>query len=352
MNLSADSSLARESAVRHEADVEARRVFDLQHGPLLRGKLLRLQEHEHVLLITMHHIVADAWSLGIFIQEFSELYRAFLDGVPNALPPLPIQYADYAVWQRTSLKSKGLSDQLKFWTNQLADCPTLLELPLDHARPAVQSHQGDSVGFRLNSELTGALKMLSRRTETTLFMVLYAGFSVLLSRLSGQTDVVVGAPVANRQRVEVEGLIGFFVNTLSLRISVDNQSTVGDLLAKVRDITLAAYGHQEVPFEQVVDAVKPIRSLSHSPIFQVALMLNNTPANGDFTLPGLTLSQVSIPRHTSQFDLALSLVDAGDTIAGAWNMPATYLIDPQSTDGSSIFRYCWTAWWTIRIAGR
>ncbi|MEQ1514841.1 MAG: condensation domain-containing protein, partial [Lysobacteraceae bacterium] len=260
---------AREQAVREQVEAEAVVPFDFEQGPLIRGRLLRTSEEEHVLLITQHHIVSDGWSTGVMVREFAALYTAFCAGHEDPLPPLAIQYADYAAWQRDWLQGEELVRQTAFWREHLVGAPALLELPMDRPRPAVQSHVGGTLPFGLSAELTAQLKQLGQRQGTTLFMVLLAGWSLLLSRLSGQDDVVIGTPVANRQRREVEGLIGFFVNTLALRMRVGETASVADLLAQVKDTTLGAFAHQELPFEQVVEAVQPARSLSHSPLFQV-----------------------------------------------------------------------------------
>ncbi|WP_255357132.1 condensation domain-containing protein, partial [Lysobacter sp. Root916] len=259
---------AREQAVREQVEAEAVAPFDFERGPLIRGRLLRAADEEHVLLITQHHIVSDGWSTGVIIREFAQLYAAYSEGRANPLPALDIQYADYAVWQRGWLQGEELERQTAFWREHLVGAPALLELPTDRARPAVQSHVGGTLPFALSAELSARLKQLGQRQGATLFMVLLAGWSLLLSRLSGQDDVVVGTPVANRQRREVEALVGFFVNTLALRVRVGETASVAELLAQVKKATLGAFVHQELPFEQVVEAVQPARSLSHSPLFQ------------------------------------------------------------------------------------
>ncbi|MBT2748500.1 amino acid adenylation domain-containing protein, partial [Lysobacter sp. ISL-42] len=308
---------AQTSAVATQSREEARAPFDLAQGPLIRGRLLRLSEHEHVLLVTQHHIVSDGWSIGVLVKEVSALYDAYRQGQPDPLPPLPIQYADYAAWQRGWLQGETLQRQATYWREQLSGAPAVLELPTDRPRPALQSYAGDRVPVRLSSEVSAQLRALSQRHGTTVFMTLLAGWSVLLSRLSGQSDVVVGSPVANRQRSELEPLIGFFVNTLALRVDLQHQPSVADLLAQVKATTLAAYEHQDLPFEQVVEAVQPARSMSHSPLFQALLSLNNTPDGGGLQLHGLTLSQLDSGQQTAQFDLALSLTDNGNALSGS-----------------------------------
>ncbi|HEX5755017.1 MAG TPA: amino acid adenylation domain-containing protein, partial [Arenimonas sp.] len=299
---------AREQAIVAQAADEADAPFDLSQGPLIRGRLIREADEEHVLLITQHHIVSDGWSIGVIIREFAALYTAFCEGQANPLPPLEIQYADYAVWQRGWLQGEELERQTTFWREHLVGAPALLELPTDRPRPPMQSHVGGTFPLVLPAELGPQLKQLGQRHGTTLFMVVLAGWSLLLSRLSGQDDVVIGTPVANRQRREVEALVGFFVNTLALRVRVGETASVADLLAQVKDTTLGAFAHQELPFEQVVEAVRPARSMSHSPLFQVMLSLDNTPATDDVqSLPGLTLSSVAAEHLVANFDLSLSL---------------------------------------------
>ncbi|MDL5368257.1 condensation domain-containing protein, partial [Xanthomonas sp. NCPPB 2654] len=258
---------AQAAAVAEMSEAEARASFDLSIGPLIRGRLLRLSDQEHVLLVTQHHIVSDGWSIGVLVREVAALYTAFCQGAADPLPALPIQYADYAAWQRQWLQGEVLQAQLDFWRTHLLGAPALLELPSDRPRPAVQRYAGDALDVRLPPELTTALRGLSQRHGVTLFMTLLAGWSALLSRLSGQDDIVVGSPVANRQRAEIEPLIGFFVNTLALRVDLAADPSVAALLAQVKATTLDAYMHQDLPFEQVVEALQPERSLAHSPVF-------------------------------------------------------------------------------------
>ena len=316
-DLSALPEGLRERTVEQCLAAEASEPFDLSTGPLIRGQLLRLREDEHILLVTQHHIVSDGWSLGVLVRELRVLYTVFSRGEADPLPSLGLQYADYAMWQRQCLQGAVLDEQVGFWREQLKGAPVLLELPSERSRPAVQSYAGGSVPVELSSELTGGLRELSRRHGTTLFMTLLSGWSVLLSRLSGQTEVVIGTPVANRQRTEVEGLIGFFVNTLALRVPLHDGPSVSELIARVRQITLEAFAHQDVPFEQVVEVLKPSRSLSHSPIFQVMLALNNTPDAGELSLPGLQLNVLERRVGTSHFDLSLSLTEISGKLLGS-----------------------------------
>ncbi|MEO8378442.1 MAG: amino acid adenylation domain-containing protein, partial [Acidobacteriota bacterium] len=319
-DLSALPAGERAAAIAESTADEARAPFDLSTGPLTRGRLLRLGEDEHVLLVTQHHIVTDGWSIDVMVREFAALYTAFLEGLSDPLPPLEIQYADYAQWQRGWLQGQELTRQVEFWRNHLVGAPALLELPLDRPRPAVQSHAGSTVPVELSPELTANLRELSQRHGVTLFMTLLSVWGSLLSRLSGQDDIVIGTPVANRQRREVENLIGFFVNMLAVRLRFEGKSSVAALLARVKETTLAAFGHQELPFEQVVETVQPRRSLNHSPLTQVTFTWNNlqrAQVDGSMLqLPGLTVETVHRAHETTQVDLQLLLDDAGDVISG------------------------------------
>jgi non-ribosomal peptide synthetase component F/aryl carrier-like protein len=294
---------------------EASAPFDLARGPLIRGCLIRLAHDDHALLVTTHHIISDGWSTGVLVNEFSALYAAFSQGQPDPLPALPIQYADYTVWQRRWIAGEVLQRQLDFWRDHLSGAPAVLELPTDRPRPAVQDYAGAFFGFQLDAELSANLKALSQRHGTTLFMTLLAAWSALLARLSGQSDVVIGALAANRHRAEIEPLIGFFVNTQALRIDLSGLPSVAELLAQVRATALAAQEHQDVPFEQVVEALSPTRSMAHSPIFQAMFSWQNAP-EGRLELPGLQMEPVGVGAPTIKFDLELSLHEAGDCIAG------------------------------------
>ncbi|MDV0440742.1 non-ribosomal peptide synthetase [Xanthomonas sacchari] len=318
---------AQQAEVARLGSDEALVPFDLTSGPLIRGRLLQTADDAYVLLVTQHHIICDGWSIGVLVQEVSVLYAALSQGRPDPLPPLPIQYADYAAWQRQCLQGDALQRQLAFWTAHLRGAPALLTLPTDRPRPAAQSYNGDRVEVRLSMELTAALRALAQRHGATLFMTLLTGWSALLSRLSGQDDVVVGSPVANRQRSELEPLIGFFVNTLALRVDLSADPSVAALLAQVKATTLDAYAHRDLPFEQVVEALQPERSLDHSPVFQAMLALNNTPRGGDLQLPGLALSALPTVRQSAQFDIALSLSDDPDHGLSGSAIYATDLFD-------------------------
>jgi amino acid adenylation domain-containing protein len=307
----------REQALARLSAAEANTLFDLAAGPLIRGQLIRLADDEHILLLTQHHVISDGWSMGILVREVSVLYAAFSQGQPDPLPPLAIQYADYASWQRQWLQGDTLHQQIDFWRSHLEGAPALLELPADRPRPAVQSHAGGRVALTIPAELAAGLRSLAQRHGATLFMTLLGGWSILLARMSGQDDLVIGTPVANRQRTEVEALIGFFVNTLALRVQLGEDPSVAQLLDQVKARTVAAYSHQDLPFEQVVEALRPPRSMSYSPLFQVMLSLDNMPSGGELSLPGLTLAPVESSHHTTHFDLSLSMSDQGDAIGGA-----------------------------------
>ncbi|HET8773600.1 MAG TPA: amino acid adenylation domain-containing protein, partial [Thermoanaerobaculia bacterium] len=309
----------REALVASLAAEEAAAPFDLENGPLVRGRLLQLAAGEHVLLITQHHIVSDGWSINVMVREVAALYSAFRRGESDPLPALEIQYADYGQWQRERLAGEALARQTGFWKEHLTGAPALLRLPLDRPRPAVQSHTGDRVPFLLPAELAADLRAFSQRHGVTLFMTLLSAWGLLLSRLSGQQDVVIGTPVANRPRRELESLIGFFVNTLALRLRLEDRPSVAALLAQAKETTLAAFAHADLPFEQVVEAVQPQRSLSHSPLFQSVFAFNNTNTSGEnvLTLPGLTLAPVKSSDETTHFDLSLSMAEGNGELAGA-----------------------------------
>jgi len=269
----------REAEIRRMTREEAGAGFDLSRGPLLRMKVLKLREEEHVALFTMHHIVSDGWSMRILSRELGALYRAYLAGEESPLEELPIQYADFAVWQREWLKGKTLEAELEYWRKQLAGLEDL-DLPTDHPRPVAWSHRGASQRFVVERELTERLRELSRREGVTLFMTLLGGFDVVMSRYSGQEDVVLGTDIANRDRAEIEGVIGFFVNQLVLRVRVSERESISQLLKRVREVCLGAYAHQSLPFEKLVEELQPERDMSRSPLFQAKLILQNMSRDG------------------------------------------------------------------------
>jgi amino acid adenylation domain-containing protein len=311
----------REQEAVRFASEETRRPFDLARGPLMRPLLVKLADEDHIAVATIHHIVGDLWSSTILFQEVAIIYDALTKGRSSPLPELPVQYADYAYWQREYLSGDVLEGQLSYWREQLSGMAPLLELPTDRARPPVQTYAGDSEAFRLSPALSERVRGLAQAEGATLFMVLLAAFKALLFRYSGETDLCVGTPIANRGRSEVEGLIGFFLNTLALRTDLSREPTFRELLRRVREVALESYAHQDVPFEMVVDAVQPERDLSHSPLFQVMFVLQSAPTQRKFQgfdMPGLELSAVDAWMGTAKFDLTLFMVEEGDRLVAAW----------------------------------
>ena len=298
----------REAAVQRLATEEARRPFDLVHGPLMRVTLLRLSDEDHVLLLTLHHIIFDGWSAEVFWRELATLYTAICAGQPLSLPALPLQYADFAVWQAQWLQGEVLEAELAYWKQRLGDNFPHLELPTDRPRPLIQTFQGGRQSLALPVSLTAALKALSQREEATLFMTLVAAFQTLLYRYTGQNDLVVGTPVAGRIRVETEGLLGFFVNTLVLRTDLGGNPRFCELVRRVREVTLGAYEHQDLPFEKLVEALQPVRDLSRNPLVQVVVALE-APQQRVEALRGLTVHRVTIDPGTAKFDLAMVVRD-------------------------------------------
>ena len=311
---------------------EASAPFDLERGPLLRGRLVVMADDHHVLLLTLHHIVSDGWSMGVLTRELMALYQAFSHAQPDPLPPLPIQYGDFAVWQRLWLSGEVLHRQSSYWQQALAGAPALLTLPTDRPRPAQQDYAGSSVEVRLDERLTAGLKALSQRHGTTLYMTLMTAWASLLARLSGQHDLVIGSPVANRTRSEVEGLIGLFVNTLAVRIDTSGELTTEALLARVKRLTLQAQAHQDLPFEQVVEITRPPRSLAHSPLFQTLLTWQDSSAP-TLALGDLALERIIEDSHFAKFDLSLDLGEVQGTIMGALEYAVALF------DASTVRRY-------------
>jgi len=317
LDLCALPATLRGKATYQHAKMEAQRSFDLRRGPLIRVMVLRLSTDEHVLLLTMHHISSDAWSMGVLRAELTALYTAALTGQTPALPELPIQYADYAVWQRRWLTDAVLALHLNYWKAQLADLPAEIALPTDRPRPAVQTFRGMQQPFTLPPELVGALRMLSRQTGATLFMVLLAAFLLLLQRFSGQDDLVIGSPTTGRTRSELEGLLGCFINTLVLRVNLSGIFTFRALLELVRSVCLGAYTHQELPFEKLVEALQPNRDLSRQPLFQVVLNFMQAPEEA-IALPGLTLHLIEAEKELSKYDLTLYIWEDGPGLSGTF----------------------------------
>lgn len=302
-------------ATRQHARDAAAQPFDLETAPLVRGRLLKLAEDDHVLLITMHHIVSDGWSVGIFARDLSAFYKAAVEGRPPQLPDLAIQFGDYAAWQEELLSGPRVDSLIESWRTMLDGASPLLTLPTDRPRPRRQSFNGAAERFDLPAELTAALKEIGRRYDATLLMTLITAFGVLLGRLAGQTDVVVGTPVANRNRSELEPLIGFFVNLLPLRVRFDDSPTFAELLKRVRETALDAYSGQDMPFERLVEALAPARDLAHSPLFQTMLNLQNLP-EAKMELPGLVLEPMDQPDRTAKFDLTLTVYEADGRLEG------------------------------------
>ncbi len=316
----------REVEVRRLAAEDARRPFDLARGPLLRITLLRLGEEEHVGFLTMHHIVSDGWSTGILIREMAVLYEAFSAGRFSPLPELPIQYADFADWQRHWLQGEVLETQLSYWKEQLLDAPSLLELPTDRTRPALQGFEGAHRSLLLPRTVVDALKALSRHEGVTLFMTLLAAFKILLHRYTSQNDLIVGTPIANRNHTEIEPLIGFFVNTLVLRTDLSGNPSFRQLLRRVREVCLAGYSHQDLPFEKLVDELHLERDLSRNPLFQVMFVLNNAlPETVELT--GLTVSAVKGDSETAHVDLTLQISETDEGLMEAALVYNTDLFD-------------------------
>ncbi len=330
VDLSGLPETAREALLPVLVGKEVSRPFDLTRGPLLRGLLLRLAERDHAFAVTLHHIVSDGWSMGVLIREVAALYAAFAESRPSPLPELPVQYADFAVWQTSWLRGEVLEEEIDFWRRRLAGLPPLLELPTDRPRPAVQSYRGTVRPVRLPAGLARQMEALARSEGATLFMVLLAGFQALLARTSRQTDLAVGSPIAGRNRIEIEGLIGFFVNTLVLRGNLTGSPTFRELIDRARETALAAYVHQDVPFEKLVEEIAPERSLTHTPLFQVMLVLQNAPAER-LEIRGLRLLPVEVKGTTAKFDLTLTLAGDDGALAGEIEY-ATDLFDAATVD--------------------
>ncbi|MFO0760430.1 MAG: non-ribosomal peptide synthase/polyketide synthase [Byssovorax sp.] len=321
---------ARIEAARKEAVALVRAPFDLEKGPLLRARLFVLGPNDHALVIAMHHIIADGWSLGVLNRELGTLYAAFRSGRPAELPELQVQYADYAIWQREWMTGEIEALQLAYWTERLSGAPAAIDLPTDRPRPPVPSLRGARKPFTFPADLAQGLKELSRAEGVTLFMVMLAAFDVLLHRYTGQDDIVVGSPIANRGRMETEGLIGFFVNTLVLRNRISGEQTYKELLHHVKDTCLGAYAHENLPFERLVAELSPTRDMSRSPLFQVMLVLQNVPEDA-MSLPGLKLSSLGTESVTAKFDLLMAVVERGSALGGSLEY-ATDLYDPETID--------------------
>ncbi|MFN6572323.1 amino acid adenylation domain-containing protein, partial [Dendronalium sp. ChiSLP03b] len=315
----------RAIALQHESDPtkkveelatqEACKPFDLAHGPVLRIKLWQIAPDEHVLLFAIHHIAADGWSMGVLINELSACYKAISTGSTAQLPELPVQYADFAVWQRQWLTNEVLERQLTYWKQHLTGAPPLLELPTDRPRPAIQTFRGGTEQLQIDSQLTQQLKKLTQESGSTLFMTLLAGFVVLMSRYSGQTDLVIGSPIANRNRTEIEGLIGFFVNSLALRFDLSGEPTFESLLRQVREVTQNAYDNQDLPFEMLVEELQVERNLDRNPLVQVMFALQNAPSS-PWDLPDVKVEGMASGLDSVRLDLEVHLWDAPEGLVG------------------------------------
>jgi amino acid adenylation domain-containing protein len=318
VDLSGLPESVRVAEATRRAEKLAERVLDLANGPLVHVEILRVGPEDHLVQVLMHHIVTDGWSMGLFFVELMALYHGYRAGQPPVLPPLPIDYADYSVWQTRQLTGEALEGKLAHWRERLAGAPALLPLPTDHPRPAVQRFAGAQHRLDFDAALTAGLGELARGHGATLFMALYGLFSALLSRVTGTDDLVVGTPIAGRRHAETEPLIGLFLNTLALRLDLSGDPTAHEILTRARATTLDAYGYQDLPFEMVVDDLQPERSLSHAPIFQVLLVLQNTPVR-DVEVGGLELQAVRVEGTTAKFDLTLTFGERGDLLASRWD---------------------------------
>jgi non-ribosomal peptide synthetase component F len=337
IDLSSLPEAERESSVRRLAAEEASRPFDLAAGPLLRAAVLRVGEREHVALLTTHHIVSDGWSMGVLLRELGALYAAYEAGLASPLQELPVQYADYAVWQRRWLTGEALERQLAYWRAQLSGVEPV-EVAGDRARPAAQTHRGAHATFELDAGVSAGVGALARREGATPFMVLLAGYAALLYRVSGRWDVSVGTPIAGRVRRELEGLIGFFVNTLVVRVRGRGGMSFRELVGEAREACVGAYAHQDVPFDYMVNALNPTRSADENPLYRVSFGLHHRSYVGEgLELPGITVTPLGSSEEmaavdTAQVDLSLNMWEAGDDIGG------TFRYDVSLYDAATIER--------------
>jgi Condensation domain len=316
VNLSELSVDARVHEVTRLAVEEAQIAFDLTQGLLMRASVLQIDDNEAVCLFTLHHIISDAWSTGILVKEWIELYKAFSHGRPSPLSELPIQYADFACWQRQWMQGKVLEDQLAYWKRQLGGASAVLKLPADKPRPHVQSYDGARQSLLLSRILTESIKAFAKRERVTLFTLLLASFYVLLHYYSGQRDILVGTPAVNRSRRETEGLIGFFVNILILRMDLSGNPTFLELLARARDVVVGAYTHQDVPFEKVVKALRPTRSLEQMPLAQVAFLVNNAPFLS-MEVEGLSVRPIEADTVKVRYEMIVHAIETAQGLSVA-----------------------------------
>jgi hypothetical protein len=328
VDLSQLPEAARRERAERLAHDEALRPFDLSRGPLVRVNLWRLADDEHLLLLLMHHIVSDGWSMGVLVREVGALYETFSTGQASRLRALPIQYGDFACWQREWLRGAALDRQLDYWREQLRGAPLLLKLPTDRPRPPVQSARGARLNFRLPSSLSIALDSLIRQEGVTLFIALAATFKTLLHHYTKQQDIIIGSPIANRNRSELEGLIGFFVNSLVLRTRLNGELSFREVLMRVRETALAAFAHQDLPFEKLVEELAVERDVRYNPIFQVWFVLQNSPMP-ELELPGLTFSSVEFEKGVVRHDLRLDFTASTEGLRGSFEY-RTDLFDAQT----------------------
>ncbi|HET6974231.1 MAG TPA: condensation domain-containing protein, partial [Pyrinomonadaceae bacterium] len=303
----------REIEVRHLLVQESNQPFQLSQAPLLRCLLLQTEDEEHVFVLTVHHIAADGWSMGVFVRELAALYESYLEQRPSMLPELPVQYADFAVWQRNWLRGEVFDRLLDYWQEQLKNAPTRLALPADKPRPAVLTYRGSAQYKSIAPELAQSLADFSNREGVTLYMTLLSGLNTLLHYYTGQSDIVIGTDVANRNRGETESLIGFFVNELALRTDLSGNPTFRQLLSRTREVTLGAYSHQDMPFDRLVDALKIERSPAHHPLFQVSFVYQNLPRTS-IDVSSLTISTLPVENTVARFELVLRAWESGQGI--------------------------------------
>jgi hypothetical protein len=311
------TSERQEEEVRRIARDEARKGFDLRRAPLMRMRLLKLSEDQHVALFTIHHIVSDAWSMGVLVREVGALYQAMCEGKDSPLPELEIQYADYAFWQRRYLSGEVLDEHLRYWKRQLGGKLSLTPLGADHPRPLVPSYRGAAISRPLPKSLYAPLRALSRQEGVTMFMVFLSAFKALLYKHTGQEDIVIGTSALNRSRAELEPLIGFFVNTLPLRTDLGGNPRFLELLRRIKEVALGAYAHQEMPFEKIVEEIKPERKLIQMPLFNIVFGMQNAPKE-EARLSGLKITPVTNEQETARFDLTLWITEGAETMKAAW----------------------------------
>ncbi|MGZ4134918.1 MAG: condensation domain-containing protein [Tumebacillaceae bacterium] len=318
IDLSERTEMDRNTELQNFVHQEAHTPFDLTTGPLIRTHLLRLSDEAHALVVNMHHIISDGWSLGVFIRELAALYAAFASDTECELPELPLQYADYSLWQQEWLQGEVLEEQLAYWREKLGGTLPVLQLPTDRPRPEVQTFKGLTRKLMLSRELSDRVHQLCQSEGVTLYMALLTAFKTLMHRYTGLEDVIVGSPIAGRNQEEIENLIGFFVNTLVLRTDLSGQPSYRELLSRVREVSLGAYGHQDVPFEKLVEELQPERSTGISPLFQVVFALSNDQV-GTIACGDLMVEQILIDHNTAKFDLTLGVTDTAEGLELTWN---------------------------------